>query len=634
MTERGVRARAALVSLLVLAAFGGLGYRLYAIQVRGHAAAVAIRGAQSSSRIVTEHPRGIIRDARGELLAVSVPVESVWADPALAGGEAAPLLAEALSMPVEQVRARLAPATRRFVWIRHDVDAAAAARVRALAKEFARLQRLPRAPFGVEVEFERRYPSGALAAHFLGMVHHRVASVWASPHAIPAQTARLLARTLGLRPEDVTGRLARADAQRVWIKRNVTEEEVRGVRRLADECAAGGTFGVETENDLGSGGVEQKLDALLDGPVVERTARVDGLRRLLEVRDEPRAGVVVTLTLIAEVQKIVEEELAAAVATHRPRWATAVVLDPRTGAVLALANWPGFDPADPGAHPALVNVAVSAPFEPGSQIKAFFAAGALDDGKARTDTSFECENGLWKYGPRILHDHHPYARLSLEDVIVKSSNIGAAKLGLFVLRKDGMHRWARAFGFGEPCGIDLPSESAGKVKELRNWIPFSTDVSFPIGQEIAVTEIQLAAAMAALANGGLLMRPYVVRRAALDDGTLLFENAPVVRRRVLKPATCETMRRILTRVVADGTGKEAAVPGIAAAGKTGTTQLMNRHGTLYGYISSFAGYAPAEDPRFVVAVAIGEPKGEAYYGGKVAAPVFRRIVERGLPLVE
>lgn len=540
------RARAAAVSLLVVGIFGALGYRLWAIQVRDHAEFAARKRAQSQSVVVVERPRGVIVDARGEVLALSTPVESVWADP-----QRAPLeLAEELSLNVPDFERRLGDRTAKFVWVKRKVSKAEADRVRALAKRFGG----ERAPFGIRTEYDREYPNGTLAVHVVG----------------------------------VAGEL---------------EEDPR-VR--------------------GRQGIEKALDRELNGGTEEREVSVDGRRRILGASDDAWAGATVTLTIVAELQRVVEEELAAAGREHSPRWATAVVLDPRTGAVLAMANW------TPEAS--LVNLATEAPYEPGSQLKAFLAAAALEERLVSPSTMFDCENGLWKFGSRILHDHHPYARLPFEDVIVKSSNIGAAKLGVLVLGPDRMRKWLEAFGFAGKTGIDLPGEFGQPLKPAP-WSVSHTGISYTIGHEIYTTELQIAVAMAAIANGGSLMRPYVVRRVTRDDGTLVLESQPQLRRQVLRPATSVEMARILKRAVEEGTGKEAKVAGISVAGKTGTTQLKNRFGAIYGYVGSFAGFAPAEAPEIVVAVAVGRPAGNDYYGGKVAAPVFRRIVERGLPLV-
>jgi cell division protein FtsI (penicillin-binding protein 3) len=379
--------------------------------------------------------------------------------------------------------------------------------------------------------------------------------------------------------------------------------------------------------------VERAANAFLAGQKGSRVVPVDARRRPLDGADAEPAGADIVLTVDLAFQRIVEEELDAACAESRPRWAVAVALEPGTGAVLAMAVRPGFDPNDPGAAPADArrNRGVTDPYEPGSTLKPFLAAWALDQGLATPETRYDCENGLWKHGPRLLHDHHPYGILTLAEVIKHSSNIGAAKLGALSLGRDRLYEGLRRFGFGERTGTDLPAEDAGSLKPPARWDRY-TVTSIPIGHEISVTPLQLAAAMSAIANGGTLYRPFVVRRALAADGTLLAENGPFPVRRVVGERAAWQMIAILKEVVAGGTGRRAQVPGVAVAGKTGTTQKVDPATGRYTherFISSFVGFAPADEARVCVAVVIDEPQG-AYYGGAVAAPVVGRIIRRGL----
>lgn len=550
-----MQGRAAAIGVLVVAVFGGLAYRLYAVQIRGHAAAVAWKSAQSTSHVVVDRPRGAILDAHGEFLAVSVTVPSVWANPQVVAPEAAQPLADALSMKVDEVRRKLALRNLEFVWIKRKIGEEAAARVRELVRRFPGI--------GLRTEFDRRYPRGGLAAHVLGIVGE-------------------------------------------------TEKDAGGPK--------------------GQAGVERRLDVQLDGATLAQPVGVDGRRKILDIWDDSWAGTLVTLTIVAELQQIVEEELKLAVAEHRPKWAVAIVMNPTTGAILALANWPGYDPNNPPNGPAPLNTSVAGAYEPGSIAKVFFAAGALEEGKVTPGTTFDCENGLWKYGPpgkgTLVRDHDPYSRLTLSEVIEKSSNVGAAKLGALLLGKEGLARWRHAFGFDVPTGVDLPGEVSGWP---THWTPYISPTRWAYGHGFSVTPLQLITAISALANGGKLLRPYVVRRVERDDGTLVFENATTTLRQVVSPATCEAMRAMMIKVMQTGTGhKWAKVEGMETAGKTGTTQLLDKHGNKYGYISSFAGFAPAENPRMCVAVIVAQPQGKDYYGGKVAGPVFKRIVERGM----
>ncbi len=560
------RLRAGVLGALFALLFMGLLARLYALQIVRHEASAAGRDAQQKGFFRSPGLRGDIRDVSGEILALSVPVESVWADPATLPdpGPAARALAGALGLPEERVRERLSGAGRdrplRFVWIKRRVSAREAQAVRGLLArpEFLPDRRTREAKFGLATELSRSYPFGPLGAHLLGF---------------------------------------------------------------------------ESADERLHEGLERSMDKFLDGRDRVFDVQVDGRRNPLGGRFADPRGASVVLTINLQFQKALEEALDQACATHRPRWAVAVAIDPRTGAVLGLANRPGFDPNRPGdfAGDARRNRALVDPYEPGSTLKPFLAAFALDRGLARPDTKFDCENGLWKHGPRILHDHHPYGTLTLADGLRVSSNIFAAKLGALTLGRDRLHECLTAFGFGARTGIDLPAEDDGKLAPAKKWSIY-TLTSVPIGHEIAVTPLQLACAMAAIANGGTLWRPYAILRVVDADGSVLAENAPRATRRVLGPKAAAQMVEILKSVVDSGTGKKAQVPGVAVAGKTGTTQKVDPRTGRYGhekYISSFVGFAPAEEPRVCVAVVIDEPQGE-YYGGAVAAPVVAEIIATGL----
>lgn len=560
--DAGARRRAGAVAVLAAGVFVFLLGRLFSIQVVGHETYRGRRDAQARGTVVVETPAGTLRDARGQVLAVSVPVESVWADPSALGDRpaAARLLADALGLRTETVLERLSREDRRFVWIKRKVTPEEAERVRALAGRppFKDPGRGGGPALGLTVEFARRYPQGPLLAH-----------------------------VLGFRSED--------------------EEAHEGLERALAGVLQGGRRAAAVEVD--------GLRRPLGGPVVEAPAEA-------------------TLTIDLLLQRIVEEELDAACAEHRPDWASVVALDPRTGAILALANRPSFDPNEPAAAPgpARRNRAVVDPYEPGSTLKPFLAAYALDLGLVTPETRFDCENGLWKHGPRLLHDHHPYGTLTLADVIKYSSNIGAAKLGALTLGRARLRECMARWGFGSRTGVDLPAEDEGRLFPLSRWSVYS-DTSVPMGHEIAVTPLQLAAAMGAVANGGTLHRPFVVRRVTGADGAVLHEGHPVAARRVIGPRAAAQTVEILAAAVREGTGKKAQVPGVTVAGKTGTTQKIDPRTKRYTrerYISSFVGFAPAEEPRVVIAVVIDEPKGGAYYGGAVAAPVVGRILQRGL----
>ncbi|MGH7818629.1 MAG: penicillin-binding protein, partial [Candidatus Binatia bacterium] len=335
----------------------------------------------------------------------------------------------------------------------------------------------------------------------------------------------------------------------------------------------------------------------------------------------------VVLTLDSALQYAAERELDRQVADTRARGGLVLMLDPQTGEMLAAAQNPSFDPNDlPSASAELWrNRIITDAFEPGSTLKALLAAAALDEGVASRTERFFCEEGRYRIGRNVIRDHHAHGWLTFEEVFHVSSNICSAKLGARL----GAERYGavlRAFGLDQPTGIDLAGEQAGIVRTPRRWKPIElATVSF--GQGIAVTPLQLANAYAALANGGLLMRPYLVRRVVREDGEVLLENEPKVVRRVVREATARVVTEILEGVVSgEGTGRFAAIPGIRVAGKTGTAQKVDteRGGYSRGRIASFVGYFPAEDPKVVLLVVVDEPQ-TSIWGGTVAAPVFREV---------
>ncbi len=545
-----VRQRAGLVFGSLVLLFGFLALRLYAIQIGKHDDHVQKKEGQSRAHVDHNQSRGTLLDRDGRVLAVSVPVSSVWADPSRVTPEIIGALADALSLDPVMLREKLSRPLR-FSWVKRRVSESETSRVDALLEKYGK----NRGAFGSRSEYVRRYPEGPLGAHVLGFA----------------------------------------------------------------------------SDSTGGEGVERVMNGILQGGVTRHDVRVDGLRRIVGGMEKDVGSARIWLTLVSEIQDVVEEELLIAFEEHRPKWASVVVVEPKTGAILAMANLPTFDPNWPGKSPPenRRNRAVTDPYPPGSTMKTFIAAGALDESKVSPTTVFDCGSGIWKYRGRTLHDHHPYDRLTLTEVIQKSSNIGAAKLGALTLGKKGLDHWIRKFGFGEKTGIDLPAENGGIFRSMEEWTSYSL-TSLPIGQEIAVTPLQLATAMSAVANGGWLMRPRVVRRAVRENGTILFENPPRPVRRVISESTSGEMKVILSRVVSDGTGRRAQVKGVEVAGKTGTTELIDRHGTKYAWVASFAGFAPAKDPGLCVAVVISDPAGEEHAGGKVAAPVAGNILRRAL----
>lgn len=517
-------------------------------------------------------------------------------------------------------------------------------------------------------EFRTETPAGALldaGDQFLAL-SVPTESVWVNPSAFNdverAEAARRLAQVLGLREAELRAKLdSRSTREFVWTLRRPTEEQSAAVRKLMSEplfkagrepkiglqvefarrypqgSLLAHVVGHAGEDPASHEGMERWARPWIEGRVVTATAAKDGKRRLLDVPSVDYSTTSVRLTIDVLLQRIVEEELDVMLGENKPKWASIVALDPRTGAVLAMANRPTFDPnrpADVGAD-ARLNRAIVFPYEPGSTLKPFTAVMALELGLLKPDSKIDCENGIWKHGPRLLHDHHPYGKISLADVIIHSSNIGAAKIGALVLGAKRTREALLAFGFGVPTGIELPAEDDGRIFPLKRWNIYS-ETSVPMGHEIMVTPLQLTAGLAAIANGGILYRPWIVKRIEASDGVILAEGGPQVVRRVISEKAAKQMVEILKLTVKDGTGKKAAVEGVDVGGKTGTSQKIDpitKKYTHEKYISSFVGFAPADDPKICIAVVVDEPQG-AYYGGAVAAPVVGRILQRGLVLLK
>jgi cell division protein FtsI (penicillin-binding protein 3)/stage V sporulation protein D (sporulation-specific penicillin-binding protein) len=348
----------------------------------------------------------------------------------------------------------------------------------------------------------------------------------------------------------------------------------------------------------------------------------------------PRNGYQVHLTIDLNLQNIVEDELDAAMREYHPQKATVILMRPQTGEILAMANRPNFDlnlRAD--AKPEeMKNRAIIDMMEPGSTFKIVTAAAALNERKVRPDTVIFCENGVWNYGGRPLHDHKPYGDMSVEDILVHSSNIGAAKLAM-TLGEQKFYQYIRSFGFGERTGVELPGEIAGTIHPPQSWSKISI-TRIPMGHEVGVTPLQMIMAMSTIANGGKLVTPRIVKSITGDDGKVVSSFAPVNLRQVISAETARQLGQALRGVVSKhGTAAAAAVPGFTMAGKTGTAQKPDpKGGYEHGkYVVSFSGYLPADNPEFVGIVILDDAKTknpELNYGGLVAAPIFSHIAEK------
>jgi cell division protein FtsI (penicillin-binding protein 3) len=481
-----------------------------------------------------------------------------------------------------------------------------------------------------------------------------VDSVYANPRRLrameqdPTTVARSIAKVLDVDPQQLAKRLG-ADRYFVWIERRVTPNEATRIRELdipgielttearryyPNRHLAAHLIGFADIDGRGIEGIELAYEDRLRGS----DRRVEAIRDrrghvvFADDMEDDRTiqGQSVVLTIDKAIQHIAERELALGVRTFEARGGSVVVMDPSSGEILALANYPPFNPNEPSKHPTSHrrNRAVVDRFEPGSTVKPFTMAAALAAGAVKPNQSINCENGVTRMGGRLLHDAHPYEWLTPTQILAYSSNIGTAKIAQDLGKKD-LYRGFRRFGFGEPTGLGVPGETAGILRHYRRWYEIDTAaVSF--GQGMSVTNVQLATAMSAIANGGQLMQPMLVRRMSDGHGATIEENKPRVRRQVVPRRVAKLVGQMLTAVTEPGgTAIEAAVDGYIVAGKTGTAQKADYvHG---GYakdkwLASFIGFAPADRPSVVISVVIDEPV-IAHYGGTVAGPVFRRIAE-------
>ena len=376
--------------------------------------------------------------------------------------------------------------------------------------------------------------------------------------------------------------------------------------------------------------MEQSLEEDLQGHPGELKEEIDVFKRSYksEVASQPEPGKTVRLTILNELQWVAENELRKAVLAHHCKSGTIVVMNPKTGEILAIASYPTYDPnVRPKSDDdrSRMNLAVQAPFEPGSVFKVVTITAALETTHIRPQTVVSCGNGSITLFGRTIHDHNSYASLAVEDVLARSSNIGAINIGLKVGDKN-MYDYMLRFGLGKITGIPLPGESGGVVRRLKRWQKSSIG-SVAMGHEVSVTALQLARIASAIANGGYLVKP----RLRLDGPT----EQPV---RIIRPETANTMR-VMMRGVVDkpyGTGFHyARIPGYSCAGKTGTAQIYDQKAHVYTHLynASFMGFAPANDPAVVTVVTINGAGGTVGYGGPASGPVFREVTGTALRLL-
>ncbi len=454
--------------------------------------------------------------------------------------------------------------------------------------------------------------------------------------------------------KDILASKLNLDKSFVWLKRKVSPEvcakvkalSICGVGQLKEDkrfypegSLAGHLIGFTDIDNNGLEGIELSCDSYLSGIKGWRLAQRDAKRQEVICWGYksilPCDGYNVVLTIDSVIQSIAERHLREAARKYKAISATAIVMAPATGEILALCNYPDYDLNKAGAYAADLrrNLAVTDNFEPGSSFKFVTAAAAIEEAKVSLEDKFFCEEGKYRIGRRILHDYKPYGELTVREIIEHSSNIGVAKVAQ-TLGKELLYGYIRSFGFGSLTGIDLPGEAKGILRPPSRWSAASLS-SIPMGQEIAVTSIQLICAISSVANDGVLLRPKLIKCIQDKDGKVI-KSFPVRRvRRVISPETAQALREVLAGVVERGTGKRAELSGYKAAGKTGTAQKPNPRGGYYKnrYFSSFVGFLPADKPIISILVVLDEPRPQ-YFGGTVAAPVFKKIATETLRYLE
>ena len=483
----------------------------------------------------------------------------------------------------------------------------------------------------------------------------KVPSIYAVPRLMLEKdrkvAAEKLSKVLGLSKPFLLERFSR-DKAFVWIKRRTSVAEAEAVRKLKS-ANIGITYepkrfypqgemlahviGFCNIDNIGQEGLELLYERRLAGRLGYRYTKRDAFGREMIALEEklvpPLNGARLILTIDQYIQYVTEQALDDAFKKRHAKGATAIVMNPKTGEILAMASRPTFDPnrlsESDAAHRR--NRPITDIFEPGSVFKIVTAAAALNEGKVTLQDTFNCENGEWQVrASRVIHDVHPYGRLSFPEVLIKSSNIGTVKIAMR-LGEEPLYRYIKQFGFGEKTGIDFPGEVSGILHPLNKWSKVSI-TSIPYGQEVAATALQMLRAIAVIANGGHLVKPYLLKEIQDANGVSLMKNEPIVSEEsILKPEVVASMNEILQRVVSEGTGTSAQIEGIRIAGKTGTAQKLEPGGgySHRHFIGSFIGYAPAEDPMLAMIVSIDDPR-PYYYGGTVAAPVFKDVIERSL----
>lgn len=473
-----------------------------------------------------------------------------------------------------------------------------------------------------------------------------VTSIGAHPNQIKdvAATSRDLAKSLRLDRNDLVKKLS-SNTPFVWIERHVTPKKVEMVEALnlegvvfksersrfyPNKTMAAQIVGFSGVDGRGLEGVEFYYDRILEGQQAQFRVIRDALGRGLGLEtdeESDHSGKNLILTIDRRIQYIAETALAEAVTQNGAKNGIVVVMSPKTGAILAMAHYPFINPNSYNqfAKDKWRNRAITDPYEPGSTLKIFSAAAALESGVSGPHSIYYCENGSYRIGRNVVHDTRPYQYLSLEQIIQVSSNIGTVKLSENIGSKN-LYDTLKNFGFGERTGIDCPGETPGMLSPYQRWTKID-NAAIAFGQGISVSAIQLITAVSAIANDGILMKPYVVQAITDKNGAMIEKFNPQPVRRAVSSETAGAIRKMMAMVTEQGgTGTKAAIEGYKVGGKTGTAQKIDENGTYAGgkFVSSFVGFVPVKNPEAAILVMIDEPQ-KAHYGGVVAAPVFKKI---------
>ena len=620
-----------LIFPLFLTGVAVLAGRLYNVQITNHEYLVEQARRQSNTTVTLPATRGTIFDRNGEVFALSLETPSVFADPGVAAvpGRIRTWLPKVLHVPEAEFKAFLSANPN----IVGRVDDPTLARL---------------------VEVTRR-----LAEHLNTPEATLLARLDTAVGARLDEAARKASPILGIPAAELRELLDHEKKRFVWVKRQISpalarqveELEIRGLcvkqeqtRRPAEGLCIGQWLGFVGSDGRGLEGLERVFERRLRGTAgiarLERDGRGKRIAHSADPTVPPHHGSDLHLTIDRRIQEIVEDELDKTFEEFSPVSVSAIVMEPATGRILAMGSSPGLDVASlrtlgrEELQLRLRNHPVQSVYEYGSTFKPFIAAAALDLGLVTPQSKIHCENGTWIFRKRRLHDHRPYGRLTVTDVIVYSSNIGIGKLGV-MLGPSRLRQYVSFYHFGRRHGVKLPAEEPGIVTSARRWTYFTT-TSVPMGQEIAGTPLQLVTAFCSLINGGRLMQPYLVEAIKDTNTGDLTRRSPLELKRVISAATSAKMRSILAQVCQRGTAKLLRKAKYPIGGKTGTAQKRDPAGGYSHdkYVASFIGFAPVERPSICVLVLADEPKGGRYYGGQVAAPAVGRIIEKTLALLQ